>query len=1090
MKTYDFLIIGSGFGGSVSAMRLAQKGYKVAVLESGKRYRAKDFPLTNWNVRKFLWAPKLRCFGFQRLSFLKGMLLIHGAGVGGGSLVYANVLVPPQNQAYDDPAWPKGIDWRSELSPYFETAKKMLGVTTNEGLEECDEVLRKAGEKLGVGDTFYPTEVGVYFGKPDVTVSDPFFGGDGPARTGCNLCGGCMVGCRYHAKNTLDYNYLYFAEAWGAEVFPETKATRITPVEEGYEVETVHSTKFFRPKGETFRAKKVIVAAGTLGTLQLLLENRDRLKTLPNISPRLGDNVRTNGESLCGATTFDKDRDLSKGIAIGSAIHPDEETMIEAVRYPKKSSVMKFLSVPLTANGNWFTRPLKLVWTIICDLPRALRLFVIRDWAKSSIILLVMRTVDQKMKIRIGRTLHRGFFRGLKGFQERLPSYVPVAQKATIAAAEAIDGVPQNSIAEVVGRTLTTAHILGGTCLSDNAEEGVVDFNHQVHGHPGLYVCDGGVIPANLGANPSLTITALSERFANQFPVHPDLPKKIEEERVQFKIDSQSRREMKWFGWGDPKVHFELPDNERVEKYLSEKFGLSELKEEKTDWNIEDVKVNESALSSEIISAIEQEIGKGAFSVEKNDRLIHAYGKSYKDLIRIRALNVQNAPDVVFYPSNEEEINKILNLCSKNNIAIVPFSGGTDVVSGLDAEKGGKQFVASLDLTRLNKVLGLDETAHTITVEAGMYGVDLEKLLNSRGFTLGHFPQSFEYTTVGGWVATRAAGQNSTRYGKIEDIVVSLKMITPTGVIETAKAPAMACGPDMKQLLVGSEGVFGIISTCTLRVHALPETRDYFALLFPSFEKAAEASRLILQNGMKPAMVRVSDAEETEMMMAMRSKSTGFKKFVSFFVSKHLQKKGYKIPGSSIMMIGLEGSARDNCNDRRRLRTILKGTQYFNLGRSAGKSWLKDRFAQPYLRDRLLDNQMLVDTLETATTWDNIPELYNATCTAIKEACNKQGVNVGVYTHISHLYEVGASLYFIIAANQTQSDPLKQWEEMKAAASNAIVKHSGVISHHHGIGIDHKSYLKRSECELAVLRSVKKQLDPDGIMNPGKVFDI
>lgn len=515
-EEFDFIIVGSGFGGSVSAMRLSQKGYRVAVVEAGKRWQAADFPKTNWNAFKYLWAPKLGCFGIQNITLLKGVMVLHGSGVGGGSLVYANTLMRPQPSVFEDPAWSRAVPWEQELSPHYETARRMLGVTENQALMEGERTLQRVSERMGSGDTFHATEVGVYFGKPNVTVPDPYFAGAGPARTGCNLCGGCMVGCRFGAKNTLDKNYLYFAESWGARVFAELKVTRLLPVSGGYEVETERSTSLLRRAGPRLRAKRVILAAGVLGTVELLLKNRDQHGTLPKLSQRLGDFVRTNGESLLGATSFDAHRELSRGIAIGAAFHPNSLTKIEAVRYPSGSGAMRLLGVPLTPDGTALTRPLKMLARMLAHLPRMLKLWRVRDWARSTVILLVMQSVDQHLRLRLGRSL---FGRGLKdtASAQPVPSYLPIAQQAAEILADELQGEAQNVISEVLLRTPATAHILGGCCIGKDAESGVIDERHQVFGYPGLYVCDGSVVPGNLAVNPSLTISALAERFASFF---------------------------------------------------------------------------------------------------------------------------------------------------------------------------------------------------------------------------------------------------------------------------------------------------------------------------------------------------------------------------------------------------------------------------------------------------------------------------------------------------------------------------------------------------------------------------------------------
>lgn len=536
-EPYDFLIVGSGFGGSVCAMRLSQKGYRVAVLESGKRWTAGEFPKTNWNARRYFWIPLLRCFGIQRITLLKGVMVLHGTGVGGGSLVYANTLMKPPSKVLRDPAWPPGADWEKELDPYYELARRMLGVTTNPALEEGEQVLRRVGERMGVAATYHATEVGVFFGNPGEPVADPYFSGKGPERSGCILCGGCMTGCRHGAKNSLDMNYLYFAEKWGALVFPETSATRIVPAGDGFAIETVRSTSWFHGAGKTFRAHRVILSAGVLGTVELLLRNRDEYRTLPNVSQALGEQVRTNGESLLGATSFEAHRDLSRGIAIGAAIHPDENTKIESVRYAAGSGAMRLLGVPLTEDGSRVTRPVKMLGRIFRRFGRYVRLMMVRDWARSSLILLVMQTLDRQMRFRLGRSILSGFRVSLQGAptDKPIPSYMPVAQEANRILAEEIHGEPQNVISEVLLATPATAHILGGCRMGESDRDGVIDRQHEVFGHPGLYVCDGSVIPVNLGVNPSLSITALAERFCAFFPAKKGVPSEVLEERqLQF----------------------------------------------------------------------------------------------------------------------------------------------------------------------------------------------------------------------------------------------------------------------------------------------------------------------------------------------------------------------------------------------------------------------------------------------------------------------------------------------------------------------------------------------------------------------------
>jgi len=490
-----------------------------------EKIKCEDFAKTNWNVFRFFWAPVLKCFGIQQITLLQGVMVLHGSGVGGGSLVYANTLMAPRDQVFADAGWPAGLDWKNELNPHFENARKMLGVTTNKLEAEADFLMKEVGRSLGCEKTYHPTEVGVFFGQPNSEVKDPYFSGAGPARTGCTGCGGCMVGCRVGAKNTLDQNYLYFAEKWGAKVFSDLQVVEIKPQAEGYVVTTRKPSKWFQSHGQSLRAKKVIVAAGALGTVDLLFRNKEVYKNLNHISEKLGEHVRTNGESLLGATSFEAHRNLSKGIAIGSAIHPDEFTKIEPVRYPEGSDVMRLLAVPLTEDGSWWLRPLKLLKKLVMGFPQYLRLWFVRDWAKSSIILLVMQSIDHQLKLKLGRSilsLYRLSLQRSPDQADPLPSYIPIANQAAATLAKLLKGEPQNIFSEVMLGIPATAHILGGCCMGSDAEKGVIDHKHEVFGHKGLYVCDGSVVPVNLGVNPSLTISALAERFAQQFPLAPN----------------------------------------------------------------------------------------------------------------------------------------------------------------------------------------------------------------------------------------------------------------------------------------------------------------------------------------------------------------------------------------------------------------------------------------------------------------------------------------------------------------------------------------------------------------------------------------
>ena len=511
---YDVLVIGSGFGGSVTALRLTEKGYKVGVLECGKRLAKGDFPKTNWNLRKFLWMPKLGLRGIQRISMLRDVMVMSGAGVGGGSLVYANTLYEPLPPFYVDRQWGHITDWKAELAPHYDQAKRMLGVNEVPFDTPADEVMHQLADRFDVADSYHRTPVGVYFGEPGVTVADPYVGGEGPERTGCNHCGGCMVGCRVGAKNTLDRNYLYLAEKNGAEVHPDRLAVDVVPASGGgYRVRTVRPGAWARKRQKTFTADQVVFSAGVLGTLKLLLKLKDEGR-LPQLSDRLGDVVRTNSEAILVSVSDDTDVDYSQGVAITSSIHVDDQTHIEPVRYPPGSNAMGTLTTILVDGGGRVPRQVRFAYQVLRHPVAFLRSLSVRRWSERGVILLVMQTLDNSLRVfRKGNHLTTA-----QGHGEPNPTYIPVANEAARAAAEIMGGKPQGAWNEALLDIPTTAHILGGACIGDSPDAGVIDPYHRIYGHPGLHVADASAISANLGVNPSLTITAMTERAMARWP--------------------------------------------------------------------------------------------------------------------------------------------------------------------------------------------------------------------------------------------------------------------------------------------------------------------------------------------------------------------------------------------------------------------------------------------------------------------------------------------------------------------------------------------------------------------------------------------
>ena len=520
---FDVVVIGSGFGGSVAALRLVEKGYSVAVLEAGRRFADHELPETSWRLRRFLWAPALRCFGIQRMTLLPGsdgaggVFVLSGAGVGGGSLVYANTLYRPLDDFFNDPQWRDITDWRAELAPHYDTAEAMLGVVEYPRHTAADAAMRAVAERMGVGDTFHPTPVGVFLGEPGVRVSDPYFGGAGPDRTGCVHCGACMTGCRYGAKNTLVKNYLYFAEQAGAQVFPLTTVTAVIPTATGYRVVTRRTGGVRR---RTFEADQVVFAAGALGTQRLL--HRMRLTgRLPELSPRVGALTRTNSESILGASVparaaRRRGLDLTDGVAITSSFHPDDHTHIEPVRYGKGSNFLGVLQTLLTDGGP--RRPLRWLGTLARHPVAAAQTLWLRGWSQRTLIALVMQSLDNSLTLSLRRAWYgRRRLVARPGHGAPNPSWIPAGNRAVRLLAEHLGGVPGGSITEVFGAPMT-AHILGGAVIGASPQDGVIDPYHRVYGHPGLHVIDGSAVSANLGVNPSLTITAMAERAMSFWP--------------------------------------------------------------------------------------------------------------------------------------------------------------------------------------------------------------------------------------------------------------------------------------------------------------------------------------------------------------------------------------------------------------------------------------------------------------------------------------------------------------------------------------------------------------------------------------------
>lgn len=511
---FDAVVIGTGFGGSVSALRLSEKGYRVLCIEKGKRFAPEDFPRTNWDLRRWMWRPELGLRGIFQMSFLEHVTVLHGVGVGGGSLVYANTLPTPKDTFFQAASWSGLADWKRELAPHYDTARRMLGSARNPRMTRGDEVLRDIARDLGRDEHFHLTDVAVYFGQSGVKVKDPYFGGEGPDRVGCTFCGSCMTGCRVGAKNTLDRNYLYLAEKRGAQVMAETEVTSVRPLEGGgYRLELKAS---FGGTRTPVTAKKVIFAGGVMGTIPLLLSLREDAAALPALSPRVGDSIRTNSEALCGIIVPGGKEDFSRGIAITSILHTDEHSHIEPVRYGPGSGFFRTMVLPQTSGADVFSRLAGAARGVARHPLDWLRAYAVRDFARESQVLLYMRTLEGTLSMRLGRGLYTGFRRGvvtkLDDPSNRPRSDMPEALDLANRFAQKVGGVSATLLTETLLGVPTTAHILGGACMGKDERSGVIDERHRVFGYEDLYVIDGSAVSANPGVNPSLTITALAER--------------------------------------------------------------------------------------------------------------------------------------------------------------------------------------------------------------------------------------------------------------------------------------------------------------------------------------------------------------------------------------------------------------------------------------------------------------------------------------------------------------------------------------------------------------------------------------------------
>lgn len=555
----------------------------------------------------------------------------------------------------------------------------------------------------------------------------------------------------------------------------------------------------------------------------------------------------------------------------------------------------------------------------------------------------------------------------------------------------------------------------------------------------------------------------------------------------------RDRHRLRWNGWGWADAPDPFTDRPGAWDWLASEFGMRALPETPAV-PLDAVMLPPVALSEAALAALRAAVGEANLKTDDYERAFHARGQSYADLIALRAGDLAMCPDAVVYPESEEAVARVLVTAADHGFDVIPYGGGSSVVGGINADRDGGRGVVTLDVTRLCGVIDIDETALVATAHAGIYGPQLEAVLNDKGFTLGHFPQSFEFSTLGGWVAHHGSGQNSGLYGRADVWLVSARIVTPRGVWDTEGFPRSAAGANLNQLLLGSEGQLGVITRVTFRIRRKPELQDYRGFLFPTFEAGVDAARTMLQADAPAAMVRLSDAAETRFFRLGATAGTPHADGLKTRLENAVLRMNKVAEKPCLMIIGQEGERRATKRNAKRTAKIARGFGAFSLGRKAGARWRAHRFAAPYQRDPMLDHGVGVDTLETATRWSNVSALRDAVMVALEKAMRETapaGAERGrAMCHVSHAYRDGASLYFTCIFPRDDADALGQWRAIKTAASDAVTQNGGTISHHHGVGTDHRSWFEaeKGPYGLAVLRAVKRELDPHGVMNPGKLL--
>jgi alkyldihydroxyacetonephosphate synthase len=545
---------------------------------------------------------------------------------------------------------------------------------------------------------------------------------------------------------------------------------------------------------------------------------------------------------------------------------------------------------------------------------------------------------------------------------------------------------------------------------------------------------------------------------------------------------------MKWWGWGDPNITFQMMDKPKLWPWIAHKLGVVSASPTVTPVDFSSIQIAPSRASSALLAEISEILALGQVSLDPLERLLHSYGKSFPDLLRVRSGRVARSPDAILFPESQQQVEALVRLAQQRHFCLIPFGGGTNIVGGINPEIEESRPIFTLSLRRMNRLISIDPVSHTAVIQAGALGPELEADLAKQGFSLGHYPDSFEYSTLGGWLATRSAGMQSDAYGRIEDMVISMKMVTPSGTLVTKTVPACSVGPDLNHLMIGSEGVLGVITEATMRVHKTPLVKDYRGFLFKSFENGVRGVQECLDRGFAPSMIRLQDSGESELAFNMKAPARGMAGWMQNRVKDWLRMRGYGEP--CILIVGFEGTEEAISAARRSALRILKAHGGFSLGKSVGNTWSKDKFNIPYLRDYIMDYGCMADVAETSTVWSNVVPLYTGTVNAIKGRFQQEDGTGYIGCHISHTYPTGACLYFTFAARQPKGNGLDHYYEYKRLVTDTIMRLGGSLSHHHAVGTEHRPWIEQelSPAGLQALHALKASLDPKAVLNPGKLL--